>query len=240
MVFSLDDVVGLTVQKEAVYDSLILPLQKKELYNSLLKDPEKIKERRNFLFHGPSGTGKTHLAKAIASEADVPVVLVQSTQLLQRYVGDGSKALRDLYAHNKGIIFIDEIDAIASKRSKQQSLTHDLLLQLLSLLDGVGSYYSTATIMATNCFDSIDPALLSRIPLSHQLYFPLPDAVQRERIISLQASYHNISDDFNCSLLVSQTQGYDGRQLEDLFAFARRSALKNDCNKLSAKDFVVK
>lgn len=236
MVITLDDVVGLEHQKQIMHDSLILPLQKKELYTSLILSPDKIKERKNFLFYGPPGTGKTHLAHAIAHTCGLSVTMVESTQLLQRYVGDGPKALRELYDTESGLIFIDEIDAIALARSDKQLASQDVLLQLLLLLDSVQSSYSHATILATNRMAALDPALLSRIPLFYQLHFPAPDAMQRKRIIDLQLSYHQ-TNKIDSSYLVSLTEGYDGRQLEDLFLRARQIALKNDRNYLSSSDF---
>lgn len=230
------DVAGLKQQKEALYDALIAPLQQEDLYRKLVLEPSKIKERNNFLFYGPSGTGKTLLAKATAFESQLPFTMIDATVFLQKYVGSGAKSIRDLYQKSEGIVFIDEIDAIAQKRGTASPYVEDILLQLLTVLDGIGSDYSKATIMSTNRYNSLDDALLSRIPQSHQLQFPLPDEVQRKNIFRIQLQYHNnkVADLDN---LVSKTNNYDGRQLEDLFAQARRNALKNKRCFLIESDF---
>lgn len=231
-------VAGLDEHKQVLYDAFVLPVKKAKLYSKLIKEPNKVSQRKNFLFYGPPGSGKTLLAQAIAKESQQHVILAQATEFLDRYVGAGAKSLRSLYEktdQNK-IVFIDEIDAIAKKRGGQSEHTNDVLLQLLTTLDGVSSSPKTSTIMTTNRYDVLDEALLSRIPHKHQLYFPAPDAEQRKKILDLNLSYYSNkipSVDF----LVQKTEGYDGRQLVDLFQLATNSALKNERSYLISKDF---
>ena len=168
---------------------------------------------------------------------NIPFFSIDAPQFLQELVGRGSKSIRDVYAQNKGVIFIDEIDAIAKSRSfRPDSLTTDVLLQLLSCLDGTIDYHDRATIVATNQESLLDSALLSRIPQSNRLYFSLPDSLQRKLIIDKHLSYHQhkIKD---ISFLVSRTEGYDGRNLEDIFSNARINALNSDRDYLLEVDF---
>ncbi|MFP4523157.1 MAG: AAA family ATPase [Candidatus Nanoarchaeia archaeon] len=220
------DVAGLQMQKNVLYDSLILPQKHKDIYEQLVKEPNKIPHRNNFLFYGPPGTGKTLLAKALASEMDCTYIASQSTQFLQEYVGKGAKSLRELYTKTKGIIFIDEIDIIASKRNYSSKNTQDIVVQLLLMLDSVDASKDVTTICATNNKEHLDDAFLSRIPLAHQLYFGLPNAQQREAIIKKKLSY--FSSEISCvDSLVKATESYDARVLEDIIIQASRNALKN-------------
>lgn len=223
---SFKDVAGLQSQKDILYDSLILPIKHKEIYAQLVKEPSKIPYRNNFLFYGPPGTGKTLLAKALASEMNCTYIATQSTQFLQEYVGKGAKSLRELYNKTTGIIFIDEVDIIASKRGESSKNTQDIVVQLLLMLDGVDASKDVTTICATNKKDQLDSAFLSRIPLAHQLYFGLPNAKQREAIIATKLSY--FSCDVSCvDSLVAKTENCDARVLEDIIVQASRNALKS-------------
>jgi ATP-dependent 26S proteasome regulatory subunit len=228
MVLSFTDVAGLSYQKKSLYNALILPEKKQALYNKLVKDPTKLRLRNNFLFYGPPGTGKTFLAQALASELKKEYVVAQATQFLNQYVGKGAQTIRSLYNQTNGIIFIDEIDAIATSRDSHASRsTQDVLMQLLLVLDSVNTSQVCATIFATNKKECLDDALLSRIPKINQLYFSLPDYSQRKNILELKLSYfnHDISD---MSLLAKQTEKYDGRALEDLVINASHIALEQD------------
>jgi len=234
---ALDDVVGLQQQKQQIYNSLILPLKEKELYAKLVKCPEKIKTRKHFLFYGPPGTGKTLLAKAIAVEYNVPFTFVQSTQFLNQFVGAGSESMRKLYSNYNGIVFIDEVDIIARKRSAgNNDKTDDILTQLLLVLDGANTDYDSSTIMATNNYDLLDEALLSRIPKSNQLYFPSPNAEQRKLILEKQLTYHNHKIN-SIEPIINLTNDFNGRTLEDLIAYARISALNDKRDHLLMNDF---
>lgn len=228
-----EDVAGLNEQKTILTDSLILPFQKRELYNQLVLEPSKIKERKNFLFYGNPGTGKTHLAKSVAGVVGVPFLYAQAPQFLNMYHGEGARKLRELYDRDKGVVFIDEVDAIASKKDRN-TLTKDVLVQLLMVLDPIKQNPGVATIAATNMYESLDSAFLSRFP--YQLHFPDPDVSQRERLIELQLTYHNHQISSLDSLL-SLTDGYDCRKIEAMFSLARQSALRQDRGYLLVNDF---
>lgn len=237
MVFTLDDVAGLEKQKKIVYDSLILPLKKKDLYSKLVLQPDKVHERNTFLLHGPPGTGKSFFAEALANSMNVPYYSFSGTEFLKSYVGEGAKSLRSAYSSSSGIIFIDELDAIGKNRSFLQSAPiDDILLELLVSMDGVNTNYNIVTIGATNRLDVIDPALLSRF--SHIMNFPLPDDIQREEIIKTKSSYFNHKID-SFDFLVEKTTGFVGRQIENCFVDAYRNALSLDRSYLLEKDFEV-
>jgi ATP-dependent 26S proteasome regulatory subunit len=234
MNLSFSDVAGLLEQKKALYTSLVLPTEKKELYSVLVKQPDKIRLRNNFLFYGPPGTGKTFLAQALAQELKTEYVAAQATQFLNPYVGRGSETLRNLYEQTNGIIFIDEIDAIASKRGSKNKSNDDVLIQLLLVLDSVATSNVKASIFATNKKDDLDDALLSRIPLANQLYFNLPDQEQRESILNLKLSYFSTSIR-STKNLAKITKHYDARALEDIVFYASTCALQQNSSTINEK-----
>ncbi|MGM5480265.1 MAG: AAA family ATPase [Nanobdellota archaeon] len=238
---TLDDVAGLEEQKEALHTSLILPQLKPELYESLIKRPDMVRERNVFLFHGPPGTGKTMLAQAISNEMSYGHLEINATEFINKYRGEGARQIRDLYnLDGKKLFFVDEIDAISrSRNSFQSESTYDVLMQFLMVLDGPGAKDDKVTIFSTNKKDSLDDAFLSRIPEDNRLYFPAPDANQREKIITKHLSYfnHRIED---ISSLVSDTEGYTGRSIEMLFGRAKKNALKKEKKYLDIDDFYNK
>ena len=238
MSLSLSDVAGLEEQKKVVYDSLILPLRKKELYNSLVLQPEKINERKTFLLHGPSGTGKSLFAQALAQTMGIPYASYHSTEFLKGLVGQGAQDLRSVYASSSGMIFLDELDAIGKDRSLlHSSPIDDVLLELLVCIDGVGTNYDVVTMAATNRLDILDSALVSRF--SYVLEFPLPNALQREKIIEKKSSYYNHKvSSFN--FLVDKTENCDGRTIDNYFIAARNNALSHDRSYLIKDDFEVR
>lgn len=233
-----EDLIGLEKQTKQLYDYLFLPIVEKELYERLVLFPEKLKSRKHFLFYGPPGTGKTSLANALANEYNVPFTFVQSTQFLNQFVGAGVGLMRKFYSNQKGIVFIDEIDAIAKKRNgDNHQKTDDVLTQLLMILDGADTNYNSSTILATNKYEHLDEALLSRIPKSNQLYFPLPNENQRQKIIEKKLTYFNHQID-DVEEIVKKTESYDGRNIEDLFSNATNLALNYKRDYLIKEDFI--
>ncbi|MGM5481060.1 MAG: AAA family ATPase [Nanobdellota archaeon] len=235
---TLDDVAGLEYQKSILYDSLILPRKKRNVYSSLIKRPEMVRDRNVFLFHGPPGTGKTLLAKAIANEIDIPYKEIPSTYFINKYRGKGAEDLRTIYDWNgEWLFFIDEIDAITKNRNADSMNNNDdLLMQLLMNIDGPGSHDDKITIMSTNRYDILDEALISRVPEQYRLKFDKPDINQRYRIIEQHLSYYNHRiDDIN--ELVSLAVDKDGREIALMFKPACTNALKKDRTYLTIQDF---
>jgi len=174
---------------------------------------------RNILFYGPSGTGKTMLAKALANESEVPLIPIKGTQLIGEFVGDGARQLHSLYdrAEELGpcIIFIDELDAIALDR-RFQELRGDVIEivnALLTEMDGVEKRDGVCTIAATNRIESLDTAIRSRF--EEEIEFIMPDKDERLAILNSNISTFPIAleSDVNIKLLAERTQGMSGRDL---------------------------
>merc|ERR1740130_2022237 len=160
---SYADIGGLETQIQEIKEAVELPLTHPELYEDI-----GIKPPKGVIFYGPPGTGKTLLAKAVANETSATFLRVVGSELIQKYLGDGPKMVRELFRvadeHAPSIVFIDEIDAVGSKRYDSSSggerEIQRTMLELLNQLDGFDERGDVKVIMATNAIESLDPALL--------------------------------------------------------------------------------
>jgi Predicted ATPase (AAA+ superfamily) len=207
---SFDDVIGQEAAKK-----------KCRLIERYLENPTAFGKwaPRNVLFHGPSGTGKTMLAKALASKADVPLIPVKATQLIGEFVGEGARQIHDLYERAEEmapcIIFIDEIDAIALDR-KYQELRGDvveIVNALITEMDGLSERQGVCTIGSTNRIQSLDSAVRSRF--EEEIGFVLPNAEETEKIVraNLDTFPLPIDSNFNIKRFSSNAVGCSGRDL---------------------------
>jgi 26S proteasome regulatory subunit T5 len=154
-------------------------------------------------FHAAPGTGKTLLARACAKSTDAVFLKLAGTSLVQMYIGDGAKMVRDAFdlARDKckdrggAIIFIDEIDAIGTKRGGEGEGSREVqrtMLELLNQLDGFSSNDKVKVIAATNRPDTLDPALLRSGRLDRKIELPLPDEKSRMRIMQIHSRKMNV------------------------------------------------
>ncbi|MDL2261355.1 AAA family ATPase [Methanimicrococcus sp. OttesenSCG-928-J09] len=207
---SFDDIIGQDAAKK-----------KCRLIERYLEDPEAFGKwaPRNVLFHGPSGTGKTMLAKALASKTDVPLIPVKATQLIGEFVGEGARQIHELYERAEDmapcIIFIDEIDAIALDR-KFQELRGDvveIVNALITEMDGLSERKGVCTIGSTNRMQSLDSAVRSRF--EEEIGFVLPNPDEIEQILQTNLSTFPLPVDpaFNVKRFAKEATGFSGRDL---------------------------
>ena len=155
------------------------------------------------LLYGPPGTGKTMLVKAVAHHTTASFIRVNGSEFVQKYLGEGPRMVRDVFRlareNSPSIIFIDEVDAIATKRFDAQTgadrEVQRILLELLNQMDGFDQTSNVKVIMATNRADTLDPALLRPGRLDRKIEFPTPDRRQKRLILTTLTSKMNLSEE---------------------------------------------
>ncbi|MDG6244022.1 MAG: AAA family ATPase [Methanolobus sp.] len=205
--------------------------KKCKLIERFLQAPEKFGKwaPRNVLFFGPSGTGKTMLAKALANKTHVPILPVKATELIGEFVGEGARQIHQLYDRAQEmapcIIFIDELDAIALDR-RHQELRGDvaeIVNALLTEMDGIVERPGVCTIGATNRTDTIDPAVRSRF--EEEVEFTLPDEMERLAILESNVRTFPVPvKDVDLKVIARMTGELSGR---DLVGKVLKTALHN-------------
>ena len=172
-----DMIGGLDQQIKEIKEVIELGLKHPELFESL-----GIAQPKGVLLYGPPGTGKTLLARAVAHHTDCKFIRVSGSELVQKYIGEGSRMVRELFVmareHAPSIIFMDEIDSIGSSRvegsSGGDSEVQRTMLELLNQLDGFEPTKNIKVVMATNRLDILDPALLRPGRIDRKIEFPPP------------------------------------------------------------------
>jgi cell division protease FtsH len=194
-----------------------------------LKNPEKYRAMgartpKGVLLVGPSGTGKTLLARAVAGEAQVPFISIAGSEFMEMLVGVGAARVRDLFTTAKksqpAIIFIDEIDAIGRQRGVGIMGGHDereqTLNQILVEMDGFTPNEQLVVIAATNRPDILDPALVRPGRFDRRIMLPLPDIEGRKSILSIHAKNKPFDKNVNWERVARRTVGYSGADLENM------------------------
>ncbi|CAN1355919.1 26S proteasome regulatory subunit 6A homolog A [Linum perenne] len=184
-----NDIGGLEKQIQELVEAIVLPMTHKERFQKLGIRPPK-----GILLYGPPGTGKTLMARACAAQTNATFLKLAGPQLVQMFIGDGAKLVRDAFqlAKEKSpcIIFIDEIDAIGTKRFDSEVSgdreVQRTMLELLNQLDGFSSDDRIKVIAATNRADILDPALMRSGRLDRKIEFPHPTEEARSRILQVQ------------------------------------------------------
>lgn len=193
-----------------------------------LKNPEQYtkmgaKTPRGVLLCGKPGTGKTLIAKAIAGEANVPFISMSGSEFVEMFAGLGASRVRKLFERAKKIspciIFIDEIDAIGSRRASNNgadSENNQTLNQLLVEMDGFDSDQSIIVIAATNRPEMLDEALLRPGRFDRTITIALPDIRGREEILKIHSKNKKIADDVDFKSIAGDTAGFTGAELENI------------------------
>lgn len=235
------DIGGLDKQIQELVEAVVLPMTHKERFESLGVVPPK-----GVLLYGPPGTGKTLMARACAAQTKSTFLKLAGPQLVQMFIGDGAKLVRDAFALAKekgpAIIFIDELDAIGTKRFDSE-LSGDrevqrTMLELLNQLDGFSSSEGIKVIAATNRIDILDPALLRSGRLDRKIEFPLPNEEARARIMQIHSRKMNVSPDVNFEELARSTEDFNGAQLKACCVEAGMIALRRGGTELNHNDFM--
>jgi transitional endoplasmic reticulum ATPase len=193
-----DQVGGLEDVKQELQEAVEWPMKYPGLYDKLGH-----RMPRGILLHGPSGTGKTLLAKAVATESEANFVSVRGPELLSKWVGESERGIREIFRRARQaspcVVFFDEIDSIAPIRGAggETAVTERVVSQLLTELDGMENMHGVVVLAATNRADMIDPALLRPGRFDKIIQIPLPDKDSRKRIIEIGAKAIPVIDDAN-------------------------------------------
>jgi len=235
------DIGGLDKQIQEIKEAVELPLTHPELYEDI-----GIKPPKGVILYGPPGTGKTLLAKAVASQTSATFLRVVGSELIQKYLGDGPKLVREMFRvaeeYAPTIIFIDEIDAVGLKRYDSQSggerEIQRTMLELLNQLDGFDSHTDIKVVMATNRIDSLDPALIRPGRIDRKIEFPLPDLKTKLNIMKIHTSKMTLANDVKFGELITAKDGMSGADIKALCTEAGLMALRERRMRVQMDDFL--
>ncbi|SIR11714.1 transitional endoplasmic reticulum ATPase [Haladaptatus litoreus] len=232
---SFEDVGGLDEAKQTLIEAVEWPLSYSNLFEATKTEPPS-----GVLLYGPPGTGKTLLARALAGESDVNFVQVAGPELLDRYVGESEKSVREVFDRARqaspAIVFFDEIDAIASQRGESHEVTERVVSQLLTEIDGLTENPNLVVLAATNRRDAIDPALLRPGRIEAHIEVPAPDEKGRRKILSVHADDKPLADDVDLDALAEELEGYTGADLEALVRNASMRAIREAADEWSPEE----
>ncbi|ODV50409.1 proteasome-activating nucleotidase [Methanohalophilus euhalobius] len=238
---SYEDIGGLDNQIQDIIECVELPLIKPESFERVGVEPPK-----GVLLHGPPGTGKTMMAKAVAHRTDATFIRVVGSELVQKYIGEGSRLVREVFdmARKKApsIIFIDELDAIAAARlSDTNGADREVqrtLMQLLAEMDGFENRGDIRIIAATNRVDILDPAIIRPGRFDRMVEVPMPDKEARSLILKIHSRGLSLARDVDFDKLATLTENTSGADLHALTTEAGMFAVRNDRDSVAMADFM--
>ena len=221
-VVTYDDVGGLTDEIQRIREMVELPIKHPELFHRLNIDPPK-----GVLFYGPSGTGKTLMAKAVSQESNANFITINGPEIMSKFYGASEGRLRDIFREAEenapSIIFIDEIDSIAPKRvDTSGEVERRVVSQLLSLMDGLRGRGEIICVGATNRINTIDEALRRPGRFDREIEFGVPNVKGRKEIFQIHTRGMPLEDNVNLDNYAEITHGFVGA---DIMAICREAAM---------------
>ncbi len=221
-VVTYDDVGGLTDEIQRIREMVELPIKHPELFHRLNIDPPK-----GVLFYGPSGTGKTLMAKAVSQESNANFIIINGPEIMSKFYGASEGRLREIFREAEenapSIIFIDEIDSIAPKRMDTSGeVERRVVSQLLSLMDGLRGRGEIICIGATNRINSLDEALRRPGRFDREIEFGVPNVKGRKEIFQIHTRGMPLEEDVKLDDYSEITHGFVGA---DIMAVCREAAM---------------
>ena len=234
-----DMIGGLTEQVKQVKEVIELPIKHPEIFESL-----GIAQPKGVLLYGPPGTGKTLLARAVAHHTDCQFIRVQAGELVQKYIGEGARMVRELFVMARknapSIIFMDEIDSIGGSRvegSRGDSEVQRTMLELLNQLDGFEATQNIKIIMATNRIDILDDALLRPGRIDRKIEFPNPNEDSRVQILEIHSRNMNLMRGIDFRKIAKLMPGGSGAETKGVCMEAGMFALRERRIHVTQEDF---
>jgi len=234
------DIGGIQEQMDEVRETVEMPLENPGMFEEVGIDPPS-----GVLLHGPPGTGKTMLAKAVANQTDATFIKMAGSELVHKFIGEGAKLVRDLFdlarQHEPAVIFIDEIDAIAAKRTESKTSgdaeVQRTMMQLLSEMDGFEDRGEIRIIAATNRFDMLDRAILRPGRFDRLIEVPKPDEAGREQIFKIHTREMSVADDVDYEALAALATEASGADIKAICTEAGMFAIRDDRTEVRMADF---
>ncbi|MHA2175945.1 MAG: proteasome-activating nucleotidase [Candidatus Hodarchaeales archaeon] len=234
------DIGGLKDQLLDLRETVELPLLQPELFEEVGIEPPK-----GVLLHGPPGSGKTLMVKAIAHETQATFIRVIGSELVQKYIGEGARLVREVFSYARdnspSILFIDELDAIGSKRldiaTSGDREVQRTLMQLLSELDGFSPRGDVKIIGATNRVDILDPALLRPGRFDRHIEVPMPSIEERFEILKIHTRTMKIDKKVDFNKIATQMENASGADIRAITQEAGMFAIRKRRRMVKSKDF---
>ncbi|MCG2727513.1 MAG: proteasome-activating nucleotidase [Candidatus Methanoperedenaceae archaeon] len=237
---SYSDIGGLDEQIRELRETVELPLTKPDVFERIGIEPPK-----GVLLYGAPGTGKTLLAKAVASQTKATFIRIVGSELVQKYIGEGARLVRDMFKMSKekspSIIFIDELDSIGARRldtaTSGDREVQRTLMQLLSEMDGFNPRGNVRIIAATNRPDILDIALLRPGRFDRFISIPMPSKETRVIILRIHSRRMTLSEGVDFDELASLTEGANGSDLKAIVMEAGMFAVREERHSVGMDDF---
>ncbi len=234
------DVGGLEEVKAQLKEAIELPVKNPQAFEKM-----GIRPIKGILLVGAPGTGKTMLAKAVATERESNLITIKGPEVLSKYVGESEKAVREVFRKAKMaapcIVFIDEIDAITGVRGEDNGdsmVTERIVATLLTEMDGLADMKNIIVLAATNRPDMIDPALLRPGRFDKIIEIPLPDEATRLQILKVHTRRMPLEKSVDLAELAKATENYTGAEIENVVREAGMNAIRSSRSIVTKADFV--
>lgn len=237
---SYSDIGGLENQLREVRETIEQPLTSPETFDEVGIDPP-----NGVLLHGPPGTGKTMIAKAVANQTDASFIQLSGSDLARKFIGEGARLVRQLFElardNEPAVVFIDEIDAIGAKRTDSKTSgdaeVQRTLMQLLNEMDGFDERGDVSVIAATNRVDMLDDAILRPGRFDRLIEVPEPDQDGREQIFQIHTRQMSLDEDVPINRLAEMTGEVTGAEISAICTEAGMFAIRDDRTTVSYEDF---